>query len=153
VTPAGALTATSATIRGSLHAGDTDPSGTYADISSGGVLKISEETDGQVTFGILTPSKLAINGHEVWTDANDGTGSGLDADKLDGSHAVDFASWTHTHVALDITDGIFDVARIPALNYHPYVAGGVTGTRTVLDNGANPQTVTLSNGVITGWTE
>lgn len=37
---------------------------------------------------------------KLWGDHNDGTGSGLDADKLDGSHASDFSLTSHTHAAL-----------------------------------------------------
>ncbi|MDI6793821.1 MAG: hypothetical protein QME81_13310 [bacterium] len=38
-----------------------------------------------------------LNDGTPWTSANDGSGSGLDADLLDGQHGSDFASSTHTH--------------------------------------------------------
>lgn len=41
-----------------------------------------------------------------------GAGSGLDADKLDGSEASAFAAESHTHAAGDVTSGTFADARI-----------------------------------------
>lgn len=34
---------------------------------------------------------------KIWNETNDGTGTGLDADLLDGSHAAAFASSSHNH--------------------------------------------------------
>ncbi len=49
---------------------------------------------GQFGFGQLrlrvTQTAVAFNGALMWTAANDGAGSGLDADLLDGRHATDF---------------------------------------------------------------
>ncbi|WP_225206247.1 hypothetical protein [Novosphingobium huizhouense] len=42
--------------------------------------------------GALTAIALAIGGAVVWHAANDGSGSGLDADLLDGKHATAFAA-------------------------------------------------------------
>ncbi len=39
---------------------------------------------------VLTPNN-GITEHQIWHAGNDGSASGLDADKLDGSHASDFA--------------------------------------------------------------
>ena len=38
-----------------------------------------------------------IGGNKIWHAGNDGSGSGLDADKLDGYHASSFALSGHTH--------------------------------------------------------
>ena len=38
-----------------------------------------------------------VGGSTIWNSGNDGSGSGLDADKLDGKHASDFATSGHTH--------------------------------------------------------
>lgn len=46
--------------------------------------------------------------------SNDGTGSGFDADLLDGSHASAFAAASHSHDASAITTGTIDDARIPS---------------------------------------
>lgn len=45
---------------------------------------------------------------QVWTDASDGSGSGLDADLLDGQEATAFASANHTH------DYTTDLTNVPA---------------------------------------
>lgn len=39
----------------------------------------------------------AVSGRKVWHAGNDGSGSGLDADTLDGSHAAAFAPVIHYH--------------------------------------------------------
>ena len=38
-----------------------------------------------------------VNGNKVWNAGNDGSGSGLDADTVDGYHASDFATSEHKH--------------------------------------------------------
>lgn len=40
---------------------------------------------------------------KIWHDGNDGAGSGLDADLLDGKHASEFATTSHTHMIANIT--------------------------------------------------
>ncbi len=45
-----------------------------------------------------------VNGNTVWHRGNDGAGSGLDADLLDGKHGSEFATSTHTHNILYATD-------------------------------------------------
>ena len=42
-----------------------------------------------------------------------GSGSGLDADTVDGQHASAFAPATHTHSASDITSGRLSASRLP----------------------------------------
>ena len=39
----------------------------------------------------LSQAGATVAGHKIWTAGNDGSGSGLDADKLDGLHATNFA--------------------------------------------------------------
>lgn len=52
---------------------------------------------GDVTVGVNTAgSKILVNGFEVWHSGNDGSGSGLDADKLDGLTSGDFVRLTGT---------------------------------------------------------
>lgn len=41
-------------------------------------------------FGTINANSILSNGSVVWTAANDGTGSGLDADTLDTFHTTDF---------------------------------------------------------------
>ncbi len=58
---------------------------------------------------------VTVDGSKVWTAGNDGAGSGLDADLLDGQHASSLAQITHTHGASDITSGLLDNARFSAV--------------------------------------
>ena len=46
---------------------------------------------------ILDTTGATIGGNKVWTSGNDGAGSLLDADLLDGRHASDFSLTTHNH--------------------------------------------------------
>jgi hypothetical protein len=54
-----------------------------------------------------------VGGNVIWHAGNDGSGSGLDADLLDGNHASAFALASHTHAASDITSGIISTDRLP----------------------------------------
>jgi len=47
-----------------------------------------------VKTSIIKGYSMTIDGHTVWHSGNDGSGSGLDADKLDGLHASQFARKT-----------------------------------------------------------
>ena len=47
-----------------------------------------------------------VNGSQIWNAGNDGHGSSLDADTLDGKHASDLCPYVHTHSSIDITDTI-----------------------------------------------
>ena len=53
---------------------------------SGSVLVISSQNDAAdgIAFATHASSMLKHNGNTIWTAGNDGSGSGLDADKLDG---------------------------------------------------------------------
>ncbi|NLZ95623.1 MAG: hypothetical protein GX921_07370, partial [Bacteroidales bacterium] len=46
---------------------------------------------------------VGASNDKVWHEGNDGTGSGLDADKLDGKHASNFATASHTHNASQVS--------------------------------------------------
>jgi hypothetical protein len=48
------------------------------------------------------------NGQTVWHAGNDGAGSGLDADLLDGRDASSFANAAHTHAAADLLPAFAD---------------------------------------------
>ncbi len=63
-------------------------------------------------FGDYRTGSMAVRGRNngtltawrtVWDSGNDGTGSGLDADLLDGNHASAFALASHTHAISDVT--------------------------------------------------
>lgn len=73
---------------------------------------------GDVTVGTLTSgSKITVNGFEVWHTGNDGSGSGLDADKLDGTDSSGFVQISGTQTitgnknfnGTNISNGTFTV--------------------------------------------
>ncbi len=103
------LTATAAAFAGKVaaragfYADDycylTVPVATLADVSfdTGDVLRYTRNIN-QYDFLIGSSSALSISanqlyraGNRIWDAANDGAGSGLDADLLDGRHAAEFA--------------------------------------------------------------
>jgi len=53
-----------------------------------------------------------LSQYKIWDEGNDGAGSGLDADTLDGNQATAFATASHTHAATDITSGTIATARL-----------------------------------------
>ena len=52
----------------------------------------------------LTTTNLTWRNSIIWHAGNDGSGSGLDADLLDGKHASSFSLTTHTHSSIKIQD-------------------------------------------------
>ncbi len=67
--------------------------------------------------------------YKLWNTGNDGSGSGLDADLLDGQHASAFAASSHNHAAGDITSGTFSTARIPNLAASKITSGTFSAAR------------------------
>ena len=105
-----------------LVTNSTDSQGGVVQKSSDGDFIFQVYGDGS-QYGFLQADwgnwdlKKAINGqlqvrvsgtdYTVWHQGNDGSGSGLDADTLDGSHASAFASASHDHnrlIAIDDRD-------------------------------------------------
>ncbi|MGD9697599.1 tail fiber domain-containing protein [Acinetobacter sp.] len=62
-------------------------------------------------YNIYVGSQLGANHSDgfgwkkIWNEGNDGAGSGLDADLLDGNHASAFAAASHTHSYLPLSGG------------------------------------------------
>ena len=79
-----------------VHSGDDITSGTVAAARVDALIARDAEV-----FGIVTDA--------------DGSGSGLDADLLDGSSSAAFASSSHVHSGDDITSGTVAAARVDAL--------------------------------------
>ena len=88
-------------VTGSLSGGSHTHSG--ADIASGTVA------EARIAAAIARDSEIL-----PIVAANDGSGSGLDADLLDGKQATEFAGATHSHSGGDITSGTVAEARIAA---------------------------------------
>jgi hypothetical protein len=63
-----------------------------------------------------------INGAAIWNAANDGPGSGLDADTVDGSHGSSFAAAGHVHAAHSHSE------------YLPFTGGVISGELHVAGN-------------------
>ncbi len=72
---------------------------------SGSVLQISSQNDAAdgIAFTTNASAPLKWNSHEIWTAGNDGAGSGLDADTLDGQHASAFSTATGVANNADVT--------------------------------------------------
>jgi hypothetical protein len=76
---------------------------TNADFASTADNQFLVRATGGVSF---TTSAFEINNYTAWHAGNDGSGSGLDADLLDGQHATAFAAASHTHATLTAGTGL-----------------------------------------------
>ena len=88
-----------------------------------------------------SPITVGSENYKVWHEGNDGSGSGLDADTLDGSHASDFALATHDHDTryLQLTGGTLTGDLVINANLT------VNGTQTIL----NTTTLAVADNIIT----
>jgi hypothetical protein len=66
---------------------------------------------GRIAGGNGDPQDLTASEVITILTGADGSGSGLDADLLDGQHAAAFAAASHTHDAADIIAGLLALAR------------------------------------------
>jgi hypothetical protein len=78
--------------------------------AAGRFLK-SNGTD--AVWDVIQASDLPTHTHTPSQISPQGSGSGLDADTVDGQHASAFAPATHTHSASDITSGRLSASRLP----------------------------------------
>jgi len=70
-----------------------------------------------------------ISGGQIWTSANDGASSGLDADTLDGNQATAFAAASHTHDYLPLAGGtLTGKLNLHAGNYEGSIVFGSVST-------------------------
>lgn len=85
-----------------------------------------------ITGGSVNAATMRRNGNNLWGPDNDGPGTGLDADTLDGQHASAFALSGHTHAYLSSISNV--------------------GTTSLVHNGAAGQLkgLTVANGGETG---
>ena len=65
---------------------------TDADFVSTAANQFAVRATGGVSFTTGSNNDFLLNGNKVWNEGNDGSGSGLDADTVDGLHASSFAS-------------------------------------------------------------
>ena len=83
----------------SLYSHGTGGSGNYGLQMSGG------DNDNQLFFIRRVTNGSFGNWFEMWHSGNDGAGSGLDADTLDGSHASSFLTTSGTAANYKFCDG------------------------------------------------
>ena len=72
---------------------ESDESKTYFLIGSGGNFSLVQDTTSTTPYPlhfISSTGILTTMGHEIWHAGNDGAGTGLNADLLDGNHASVF---------------------------------------------------------------
>jgi len=95
-------------------------------------------------------------GNKVWDAGNDGSGSGLDADLLDGNHASAFLTSVPNHSGDLITSGTVAAARIANLDASKITSGTIPSARLDSDTAhlSGTQTFTgaktFSNGINVG---
>ena len=75
--------------------------GWFAALNPSGQFIISPDSSSNTTGLTLNKAgDLKWRDNKVWHAGNDGSGSGLDADTLDGNHASAFATSDHTHTTI-----------------------------------------------------
>lgn len=97
----------------SIHLGIGDSDTGFKWISDG-VCQIyaNNAAVGQWTSGGMDWFKNpTVNGNKVWNAGNDGSGSGLDADTLDGYHANGSNDRPYGHIPTIESDGVMEVGR------------------------------------------
>lgn len=92
-----------------------------------------------------------VDGNTVWHSGNDGSGSGLDADTVDGLHASSFASSSHTHPISQIT-GVIEGTSFSGT--YPVMFSIDGSTRIFSHSGltytGSSNTLTTTNVTVTG---
>lgn len=93
---------------------------------------------GYQNIKVQTKGKMYVNGHQVYTDANAGQGSGIDADKLDGLNSTSFARVDKSNRFagdIDINGGQLSVRTNKSVNFNGSDGKTKAGLR-VTDGGA-----------------
>lgn len=91
------------------------------------------------SLGAIAGGALTWNGSTIWHAGNDGSGSGLDADTLDGNHASAFATASHTHSYLPLSGGtLTGVVTFAASQTWPTLNQNTSGTSSGISS-TSPQ--------------
>lgn len=90
---------------------------------------LTNDSDDLFAFSAPSNSGMQLNGYTIWNSGNDGSGSGLDADYLDGLHANSSSS-ASTVVARDASQ------NFSANNITANLSGTATNANTLLWNSA-----------------
>jgi hypothetical protein len=104
-------------------------------------LDVGRTGTGTVTIN-FSGSTFTKDGSTIWHAGNDGSGSGLDADTVDGSHASAFAASSHGHAASDTTSGTFADARISLSSVSQHQAS--LTTRNITGKSGNSKTLSTA---------
>lgn len=99
-------------------------------------------------LGTGAPEDMAASDVITILLAADGSGSGLDADLLDGNNASAFALASHTHAAGDITSGTLAIARGGTAAGDAATARSNLGLGSIATQASS--SVSISGGTITG---
>ena len=102
--------------------------------------------------------EVEIQGGTAWHSGNDGSGSGLDADTVDGQHASAFSSSGHNHDSTYVkkdSDGNVGIGTTSPYPYKLDVQGNYSGSilrvkRTTTDQGDSGAVVRIELGENTG---
>lgn len=121
-------------------------------------LRVTKETmerliqveAGEVDININFTGTIQMGGGVVWTAANDGPGSGLNADLLDGLNSTAFATSSHNHAATDLTSGSIPDARVPASNVTQHQAA-LTILETQITDGSLLARVAGTETITGAW--
>lgn len=110
-------------------------------------LQLSSTFFNQNLYYRATNGSGTTSWSKLWSDANDGSGSGLDADLLDGNHASAFAAASHNHDAAAITSGTIATARLGSgtANSTTYLRGDQTWATISAGASLSNDTSTNSN--------
>ena len=96
-------------------------------------------------------ANLQVHGNKVWHAGNDGSGSTLDADLLDGQHGSYYATSAHTHSEFVTTNiGVGDLNNaVPAngkIAYYQFSTGTANAPTSININDGVVKTTTWSSG-------
>lgn len=117
-------------------------------LTAGGTSTLSNKTialGSNTVSGTIAEFQTAVTDATLLTTADEGSGNGIDADTVDGSHASDFASASHTHAAGDVASGTFADARIAASNVTQHQAS-ITGLGTIASGTWQGTSIAVSYG-------
>ena len=108
-------------VNGSARTADGGPN-TYTIRNDGGPLRLGKSSYSTLIEG---SGDLTYNSNEVWHAGNDGAGSGLDADTLDGVNLVNGAATANTVAGRNSAGDIF--MRLPRTTYQDQntISGGL----------------------------
>lgn len=92
----------------------------FGSAASNHMTLANEISGGQLQLNTVGGGQVLVNGSRILTEADEGSGKGIDADTVDGKHASDFASSGHNHdsvyARLGSVNTFTAVSSMPGLN-------------------------------------